>query len=85
MTERERQITKALLESLHELSGGQMTEPLLHGAVNLKLPRPATLAEFNSVLRLCDLRGWIIGLPSRVTGQTKWNLSDPGEAALLEL
>ena len=85
LTAREQEIARAILDALHSLSGGQMSEGLLHGAANLKLAERATLAEFNEALRLCDESGWLLGVRSRTTGQVKWCISDAGEAARLEL
>jgi hypothetical protein len=85
MTARELQITKALLNSLHDLDGGQTTEPLLHADVNLRLRhQPASLAEFNAALDGADIRGWVTGVASKFGGR-KWNVSDAGEAARLEM
>jgi hypothetical protein len=84
MTHREQKIINALLEVAHNLDGGQMTETLLHCEVNLQVTPTAALAEFNDALAICDQRGWLIGVPSRFSGR-KWNITDAGEAARLEI
>ena len=84
MTEREFKIARAILTALHNLDGGQTSEPLLHAEVNLRVTPCATKAEFDDALRLCDSRGWCVGVQSKFSGR-KWNLSDAGEAARLEM
>jgi hypothetical protein len=84
MTRREQKIARALLDVAHNLDGGQIGEILLHAEVNLIVTPTATLAEFNSVLALCDARGWLIGVQGKFGGR-KWNLSDAGTAARLEM
>jgi len=84
MTQRESKIVRAILEVAHNLDGGQMTEVLLHAEVNLQVTPTAGLAEFNAALAICDSRGWMIKVPSKFTG-LKWNISDAGEAARLEM
>lgn len=44
-----------------------------------------SLKEFEACMLICDQRGWANGLRSRVTQRMKWNISDEGRAALLEL
>ncbi len=86
MTERQQIIVQALLHTLKQINGGQIVDPVLHASVNLKCspPRPS-LAEFEEALELCDANGWIISIPSSVTGNFKRSLSDKGRAALKEL
>lgn len=84
MTAREQQLVKAILDEAHTLDGGQTTEPLLHAGANLRLARPATLAEFNGALNLADARGWLTGVQSKFGGR-KWNINDAGEAVRLEM
>ena len=83
MTAREIQLTKALLDVLHNLDGQQAGEIALHAEVNLTQPCSAT--EFAAVLKLADAKKWITGVPARFTGKMKYNLNDAGEAARLEL
>jgi hypothetical protein len=85
MTSREILITTALLDALDKLDGTPAPETILHAAILEKTLPPPTLAEFKIALRHCDVRGWLIGLPSRITDQTKWTLSDKGRAAFAEL
>jgi hypothetical protein len=89
MNERELSILKALLTFLDGLQGGQVVEPIMHASVQTSLRNQGemapSLAEFNRAVLDCDRRGWIIGVPSRVTKQMKWSLSDEGRAALVEL
>lgn len=84
MTDREVKLTKAILTVAHDLDGGQIGEVLLHAEVNLRVTPTATKAEFEAALALCDQRGWIIGVQSKFAGR-KWNISDAGEAARLEM
>ncbi len=85
MSIRERELLKALLDTLDQLDGTPVTEPILHASLMAKFQPPPTLAEFERALRHSDTAGWLIGLPSKVTGQTKWTISDKGRAALQEL
>lgn len=84
MTLRDRKIVKAILDVLHNLDGRQVEERLLHAEVNLHVTPTASLAEFNADLILCDSRGWLIGVEGKFGGR-KWNISDAGEAARLEM
>ena len=84
MTPREIKIITAILEVAHNLNGGQMTETLLHAEVNLHVTPTAGLHEFEAALEICNSRGWLIGVPSKFKGR-KWNISDAGEAARLEM
>jgi hypothetical protein len=84
MTKREIQITKALLEVLHGLDGGQLNEIILHAEVNLRISPTATLSEFNASLVVADSHGWLIGVNSEFSGRL-WNLSDKGESARMRM
>lgn len=84
MTQRENKLVRAILEVAHNVDGAQLSETMLHAEVNLQVTPTATLAEFNAALAICDSRGWLIGVPSKFTGR-KWNISDAGEAARLEM
>ena len=84
MTAREIKISKAILDVLHDLDGGQSTEVLIHAEVNVRLGEMVPLAEFNYNLAICDSRGWLTGVKSKFGGK-KWNINDAGEAARLEM
>jgi hypothetical protein len=85
MSERQRQIARALLESLDRHDGGLVSEIVLHGESNLMLSEPASLKEFQDTLDLCDRSGWLTGVRPKHGGAKKWTLSDAGQAARLEL
>lgn len=84
MTPRERRIIQELLNVAHDLDGGQSGEVTLHADVNLRVTPTATKAEFDAALAICDARGWLIGVQSKFGGR-KWNITDAGEAARLEM
>ena len=83
MTQRELKITKTILDILHDLDGRQQSEVALHAEVDLACK--CSLTEFEPVLRTASRNGWITGVPGRVTSQYKWNITDAGEAARLEM
>ena len=85
MTHRQLTIVRALLTVLNERDGGQMTEPLLHAEVSLRVDPTASLAEFNDALGLCNNSGWITGVPKKYGVGHLWNLNDAGQAARLEM
>jgi hypothetical protein len=83
MTTREAKLCKAILDELHDLDGGQYTELQIHGAVftqGLKF----SLGELEGAIAICNVRRWIVGAPG-VAGKMKWNISDRGATARLEL
>jgi hypothetical protein len=82
MTKRETKIARAILAVLHELEGGQIHELPLHAEVNLICE--CTGSEFEAALRASDAHKWIIGIRSKFKGLL-WNISDAGEAALIEM
>ena len=87
MTARELQIDKAVLNYLHTLDHGQDTEIGIHFQVLERWPvgepRPSAFELAESVKRL-DAQKFITGIVSRF-GKQKWNISDAGEAARLEM
>ncbi len=89
MNERDQQIVKGILGFLDKLRGGQSIETIIHAHVQQQMrfagEPPASLAEFQGCLVLCDQRGYILGVSAKVTQQMKWSLSDEGKAALIEL
>lgn len=89
MTTRELQITKAVLDYLHSLDGGQATELQIHAAVNQEPPGatpPASAHELAAALRQADAEGWLNGVPTRFNRRLmKWNITDAGEGARLEM
>jgi hypothetical protein len=85
MTHRETDIIRALLDTLDKLDGTPAPEAVLHSAMFAKTLPPPTLFEFERALRHCDHKGWLIGLPSKVTDRTHWTLSDKGGAAFAQL
>lgn len=86
MMDREQKIIKAILEVL-DTQDAQIGEVLLHAEVNLRIKPNAMLGEFEKCLRLCadPENRWIIGIHPRLGGATKWNISDAGRAALIEM
>jgi hypothetical protein len=72
------------LEVLHNLDGGQLTDVQIHAEAQLILGERIPLAEFTGALALCETRRWITGVKSKFAG-VKYNISDAGEAARLEL
>ena len=85
MTHRQLTIVNALLTALNDLEGGQMTEPLLHAEVSLRVNPTASLAEFNDAVALSDSSGWLIGVQGKFGRGRLWSLSDAGQAARLEM
>jgi hypothetical protein len=88
MTSREIKITKAVLDYLHLLEFGQATEVQIHAdAFGEKFGTPQPSAgELTAVLNECDAQRWINGVPSKFNKRVmKWNITDAGEAARLEM
>lgn len=85
MTTRELAILRALVNYLHTLDGRQADEIMIHAAVYHATDPAPGLKELLAALREADARGWVTGVPGRYTGKTKFNLTDAGEAARLEL
>jgi hypothetical protein len=84
MTARKLKIIRAILNVLENLDGGQLTESVLHAEVNLHVTPTATLGEFDDAIQYCDQARWITGVSGKFGGR-KWNLSDLGAAARLEM
>lgn len=88
MTLRELQITKAILNFLHTLDYAQASEVQIHAAVNvdpaINFPKPS-VAELGAALKNCDAEKWILGVPARFTRTMRWNITEEGEAARLEM
>ncbi len=84
MTTREIKICNAILDVLHDLDGGQFTELQIHGDLYVRLGKNISLAELDAAIAICNVRRWIVGVPG-LAGKMKWNISDRGEAARLEL
>ena len=84
MTTREIKICKAILDALHDLDGGQYNELQIGGKAYEILGREFSLPELDAAIDICNKRRWIVGAPG-VAGKMKWNISDRGETARLEL
>lgn len=84
MTARELTIVAAVLEYLHVLDRGQATESQIHAECGHLSP-PPSVAELRHAVEYCDTQGWVTGVPSRFAGKMKWNITDAGEGARLEL
>lgn len=89
MTTRETIITKAVLNFLHSLEGGQATEVQIHAAIvndpKFTEPKPSA-AELAAVIANLDAEKFITGVPSRFNQRVmKWNINDAGESARLQL
>ena len=85
MTAREKKILKAVLQYLHDADHGQRTELQIHAGAfagfDHGLP---SVEELSFAIRLANGMGLVRGVAARFGGM-KWNLTDAGEAALLEL
>lgn len=87
MTKRETKIIKAVLDHLHDLDHGQATEVQIHANAfgeAFGTPRPS-VQELSAVLNICNTEKWVNGVASRFGGKMKWNITDAGEGARLEL
>jgi hypothetical protein len=87
MTTRECLIVRAVLDYLHALDHGQATELQIHLSAfgePFGDPKPSSM-EVLSALRQCDAAKWINGVPSRFGNRMKWNITDAGEAARMEM
>ena len=83
MTTREAKLCKAIMDALHDLDGGQYTEVQIHGEF-FQRGLKCSLAELEGAIAICNVRKWIVGVPG-LAGKMKWNISDRGETARLEL
>ena len=85
MTTREKKILKQVLQYLHDADRGQRTEVQIHaGAFNHFEGGQPSVDELSFAIRLANGMKFIRGVPARF-GPMKWNITDDGEAALLEL
>ena len=85
MTLREKKILKAVLQYLHEADHGQRTELQIHGGAFAGFEGGApSVDELSFAMRLANGMQFIRGVSARFTGM-KWNITDAGESALLEL
>ncbi|HXI73466.1 MAG TPA: hypothetical protein VNN22_24245 [Verrucomicrobiae bacterium] len=87
LTQREISLCKAALDYLHSLDGGQAIELEIHAAIlrdPAVHPKPSA-TEVETVIKICDVKKWTIGVPSKFAGKMKWSISDAGEAARLEM
>ena len=85
MTTRERRILKAVLQYLHDADRGQRTELQIHaGAFAHFEGGPPSVDELSFAIRMANGMRFARGVAARFAGM-KWNLTDAGEAALLEL
>ena len=82
MTTREIMIGKKILTYLHGLDGGQAHPLTIHAEIG-GMP-VCGAGEFDSVLALLDTRQYVVGIQTKFKGRM-WNISDAGEAALLEM
>jgi hypothetical protein len=87
LTQREIVLCKSELDYLHSLESGQAIELEIHAAIlrdPAVHPKPSA-SEVEAVIKICDLKKWTTGVPSRFAGKMKWNISDAGEAARLQM
>jgi hypothetical protein len=87
MTSRENKIIISILNYLHSLDHGQAIELAIHLAAfgeAFGQPQPSA-AELSAAIKECDAQKWITGVPSHFSGKMKWNITDAGEAARLEM
>ena len=85
MTAREKKILQHVLQYLHDADRGQRTEVQIHAGAfagcDTGLP---SVDELSFAIRLANGMQFVRGVAARF-GAMKWNLTDAGEAALLEL
>lgn len=84
MTQRQIQLTKAVLDYLHGLDGGQAGDVLIHAAVNQTLGGYTPLKELDEVIEHADREGWVLTVISKFKGRLR-SLTDAGAAARLEM
>jgi hypothetical protein len=75
---------KALLDALHDEDGHQLGEVQLHVAVNKRCLETLSLPEFNALLAVVDMSGWVIAVPQKFKRGKLRCSSEAGEAARLE-
>lgn len=85
MNKRDLAICKKILEFLDLIDDGLALEVLIHAGVSEGNNNPPSLSELERCIKLCDGRGWIVGVASKHTGKMKWGIKDEGRAALLEM
>ena len=85
MTTREITLIKSILNYLHALDGGQADEFTIHRDVRLALNPPPSALEVRAAIVECDARCFVTGVPAKFSGKMKWNLTDLGESARLEM
>lgn len=87
LTQREVHLSKAGLDYLHSLEGGQAIELEIHAAIlrdPAVHPKPSA-TEVEQAIKIWSDRKWTIGVPSRFANRMKWSISDAGEAIRLEM
>jgi hypothetical protein len=84
MTQREVKISRAVLDSLHDVDGSQLTEAQIHADVQLIVGEKVPLAELASVIAICESKKWVTCIKSKFAS-FKYNITDAGEAARLEM
>ena len=85
MTTRELQITRAVLDYLHEADRGQRTQLQIHAQAFVQFPdHKPSVEEVKSVLENCDLEEWIRGTPDRFK-KMLWQITTLGEGIRPEL
>ena len=87
LTQREISLCKAALDYLHSLESGQAIELEIHAAIlrdPAVHPKPSA-SEVETIIKICDLKKWTIGVASKFANKMKWNISDAGEGARLEM
>jgi len=90
MTKREIKITRHTLDYLHSLDYGQATEVQIHAnafgdQTGSGLIPPPSAREVEATIKFCETEKWISGVPARFGNKMKWNITDAGEAARLEM
>ena len=86
MTRREQNIIKSILQYLHDADHGQRVETQIRAGAfeNFNTAAPS-VEELRVSLRIANDMGLVCGVPGRFAVGMKWNITDAGEAALLEL
>jgi len=87
LTSREIVLSKAALDYLHSLDGGQAIELEIHAAIlrdPAVHPKPSA-SEVEATIKICDLKKWTLGVPSKFANKMKWSMSDAGAAARMEM
>jgi len=82
MTPSQIKLAKRILDTLHELDGGQIHAVTIHGEIGGLIA--CTTAEFDDLLAELDREKLILGVKTKYQG-VLWSLSPAGQAARLQM